>query len=158
VIIGFETSLIYLSDEKAIFALAQWLQWRETTLERSSVGADLDVVGSRLERNRTEKWWQKFDILKQEIIANLSDDEIVDLEVLFRIGRGPAFGEHYEELLIEVIQVYRLIKSRSERAHCTMIRLNLLENIVKGCRIVGRPTLAAKLQALVNDERPYSNE
>ena len=150
-LVGIETNLTYLSDDTAIYALEQWANANpERALEADGLGLDYferdwDKVAEQHHIART---------LDEAIIANLSDEELSDLEVLFYIGRGPEFGEHYEVMLARTVKKHRLAKSRWEGVHHIMSKASLLENVVKGSKIVGRPTLAAKLRVLRGAPRP----
>ena len=97
-LVGIETPLTYLTDKKAVFALEQWVK---ANPERAYNPDDLG----------TDYFNRNFDLLEADrrvtrelidvIIANLTEEEISDLEVLFYIGRGGEFGEHYSAMLAE---------------------------------------------------------
>jgi len=144
-LVGLESPLAHLSDEKALLALELW-----TKAHPDRRGHDHGVGMDYFDRN-----WEEFEehmrfarALDEAIIQNLSDDELCDLEVLFYIGRNPEFGEHYEAMLAETTGEHRVASSRWEGVHHIMSKTNLLDAVVKGSSAAGRPSLAAKLRAL----------
>ncbi|WP_422344661.1 IS110 family transposase [Parasphingorhabdus sp.] len=86
--------------------------------------------------------------LIKDIAANLSDEEISDIEVLFYVGRGGEFGEHYEAMLAETLAKHKKAKSRWESIYHIMTKTSLLNNVIAGLKSVGQPSLASKLQAM----------
>ena len=140
-LVGIETGLTYLSDDKAIFAIEQWVKAR---LERTT---DHDIFGPDYFDRDWEEDRRVTRELNDAVIANLSDEEFLDLKVLFYIGRGPEFGEFYDEMIARTVKEHQHTKSRWEGVHHIMSKTNLLECVIRGCNVVGRPTLAAKLQA-----------
>ncbi len=144
-LVGIETSLSYLSDDKAIFVMEQWAKAHPLREIKSG-----DVVIDYFERDidAFEEDRRVSRELDKAIIANVTDEEISDLEVLFYIGCGSEFGEYYDVMLAETVKRHRQAESRSAGVHHIMSKTNLLANVIRGCGIVGRPTLAAKLQAL----------
>lgn len=144
-LVGIETELTYLKDEKAVFALEQWLKANpERTIEPADAGIDY----FHRDRDKFEEYNRLAGELRETIIDGLSIEELSDLETLFYIGRGTEFGEHYDRMLTKTLGTHRLAKSRWEGVDHIMSKTNLLDNVVKGCKVAGRPTLAAKLRAL----------
>jgi len=144
-LVGIETPLTYLSDEKAVFAFEQWAK-ANPPREDSSDDLGFDYF---------DRDWEKMDEhrrLTQELIGvitdNLSDEEISDIEVVFYIGRDREFGEYYDAMLAEAIEKHKQATSRWEGIYHIMTKATLLDNVIIGLREVGRPSLAAKLQAI----------
>ncbi|WMT74475.1 branched-chain amino acid ABC transporter permease [Bradyrhizobium sp. Ash2021] len=53
-----------------------------------------------------------------------------------------------DALLAETLAKHRLAESRQEGVHHIMSKTSLLDYVIRGARIAGRPSLAAKLRAL----------
>ncbi|MHA0320309.1 hypothetical protein ACXY7D_18600 [Sphingomonas melonis] len=144
-LVGLETPLTYLTDEKAVFALERWAEAFPPQEH------DPNDLGSSYFQRDWEKVKEHRRITKElidAIIAELTDEEVADLEVLFYIGRGREFGEHYDAMLAETIAEHRLAKSRWEGVHHIMTKTSLLENVILGAAAAGRPSLAARLRAI----------
>lgn len=154
-LIGIETSLTHLSDDKAVFALAEWAKANpEKEYDPDDLGMDYfnrDWDAFRAQGEMTKA-------LIDTIGANLTDEEIADLEVLFYIGRGGEFGEYYDQMLAETVQQFKRAASRWEGIHHIMTKTSLLKNVIKGAKAAGRPSLAAKLQAIRPIKTPAAAE
>ncbi|MBJ7440601.1 MAG: hypothetical protein JHD35_16450 [Sphingopyxis sp.] len=144
-LVGLETSLTHLSDEKAIYALTRWAEANPiSTAESDGLGTNLferDWEQVREHRRVTQA-------LVENIIANLSDEDVADLATLFYIGRDRVFGEHYDAKLAGTIAEHKLAKSRWDGVYHIMTKSSLLENVISGAKAAGRPSLAAKLQEI----------
>jgi hypothetical protein len=144
-LIGLETSLKYLNDEKAVFALEQW------AIAYPLVAQHTDKLGIDYFDRDWEKVEQQHRVtngLIETIIANLSSEEISDLEVLFYLGRNNEFGEHYEVMIKNTLKQHKHTTSGWESAHHIMTKMNLLTNVILGAKAAGRPSLATKLRAI----------
>lgn len=145
-LIGIETQLTYLTDEKAVFAIEEWIKaypprvHNPEDLGTDYFDRDWDKV---VEHQRVTKE------LINAIMENLSDEELSDLEVLYYIGRGGEFGEHYDAMLADTLAKHKLAKSRWDGVYHIMTKANLVDNVIIGSRAVGRPSLADKLQAIL---------
>lgn len=147
-VVGIETPLTNLSDEKAVLALELWTKAHPVRGTEDN-GRGMDYF------NRD---WGKFEehmraarVLDEAIIEKLTDEEVCDLKVLFYIGRNPEFGEHYEKMLAETVAEHRASSSRGAGVNHIMSKTNLLDSVVQGSLAAGRPSLATKLRAL----RPF---
>lgn len=144
-LVGLETELKHLSDEKAVAVLKGW------TEAHPKQGDDSDGLGT----DYFLRDWGKFQAhaqqaheLDEAVLRLLNVEEFSDLQTLFYIGRDRVHGEHYEDNLARTIKGHRADKSLSDAVHHLMSKTNLLDAIVEGARAVGRPSLAAKLRAL----------
>ena len=143
--VGLETPLTFLTDEKAVFALERW------SIANPPHDEDSDDLGAdyfQRDREKVKDGRQVTHELIDAIIANLSDEEFVDLEVLFYMGRGREFGEHYDKMLADTLAEHRIAKSRWEGVYHIMTKTSLLENVIAGAKAAGRPSLAAELRAI----------
>ncbi|ATP17840.1 DUF3775 domain-containing protein [Sphingobium yanoikuyae] len=144
-LVGMETPLTYLSDEKAVFALEEWAK------AFPPMEPDPDDLGtSYFERDwdKVKEHRRVMQMLVDAILANLSDEEVADLEVLFYIGRGGEFGEHYDAMLADAVAEHKLAKSRWEGVYHIMTKTSLLDNVIRGAAAAGRPSLATLLRTI----------
>lgn len=144
-LVGCETPLTYLTDEKAVFALRRWAEtYSPPVHDPDDLGTDYferDCEKIREHRRATTD-------LIDAVIAELTDEEVADIEVLFYIGRDREFGEHYDAMLASTVTAHRLAKSRWEGVHHLMTKTSLLENVILGAAAAGRPSLAVQLRAI----------
>jgi hypothetical protein len=85
--------------------------------------------------------------LNDAIGALLTLDELTDLEALFYTGRGSEHGEDYELALQHVKNNQRRSAPGAAVEHI-LSKTSLLENMILGGRLVGRPSLSTKLRAI----------
>ena len=143
-IIGVETQLCHLSDERALFALEHWAEAHPPfDPDKNTMG--IDVFDRDWDSFRREA--RAARSLDETIIESLQVEEISDLEALFYIGREAEFGEFYEEGYREALEKNRL-EEPFAYVHHLMSKTNLLDAVVNGCRIAGRPSLASRLRAI----------
>lgn len=144
-LVGLETPLTYLSDDKAMFALRRWADaYPPQADDPQNLGVDyFERDWAKIEEHR-----RVTHELIEAIIASLTDEEVADLKVLFYVGRGREFGEHYEMMLADTLAEHRVAQSRREGVYNIMIKTSLLENVILGAAAVGRPTLAAQLRTI----------
>ena len=143
--VGIESKLRRLSDEKAIAALELWAGAHPiTAYDAEDIGVDY------FNRN-----WADYKVkariahdLDEAIIRLLSLEELSDLEVLFYIGRDRVKGEHYDKVLEKTITEHRNTASRWEKVHHLMSKTNLLDAAIEGAATVGRPSLKVKLRGV----------
>lgn len=147
--VGLETNLSYLSDEKAGFALQQWAN---TYPEIARDSESHDLISLDNVRDEIGDYGRVTRELTQTITANFSNEELSDVEVISYIGRGQEFGEYHVEMIERVLKKYRNAATRYDNLYHIMTKANLLENVVVGARAVGRPSLAMMLRAI----RPVS--
>lgn len=147
-LIGVETPLSYLTDDKAMFALEQWAEANPVRVEDPN---DLGTDYFNRDWDKVNEHRRVMKAFIDTIADNLSDEEISDIEVLFYIGRGGEFGEHYDAMLAETLAEHKLAASRWPGIYHIMSKSNLLECVIVGARAVGRPSLAVKLRSIRPD-------
>lgn len=148
-LVGLETPLTYLTDQKAVFALERWAEAFPPQVH------DRYYLGSSYFERDWDKVKEHRRVTKElidAIIAELTDEEVADLEALFYIGRDRVFGEHYDEMVADAVAERRLAKSRWEGAYHIMTKTSLLENVILGAATAGRPSLAGRLRAIRPDD------
>jgi hypothetical protein len=146
VLVGLESPLKFLSDDKAIYALGRWCHAKDRY--KREVGAFNQISAESYNRMRAHT-----DIVKEldgSIVESLTLDEIADLETLFYMGQPQEMGEYYENTVISTADRYRESDHARAMIHHIMAKTNLMEDVVRGCEIVGRPSLARQLLELEN--------
>jgi hypothetical protein len=140
-LVAIEGSLTHLTDEKVLFAATHWLSLhplRERSFGRGAVkSSDIDFE-EVFEYARTSR------ALDDVIVANLTNEEFSELEVLYYIGRDRKFGEHYEKMLASTLSINAKAESRLSRVHAVMSKTNFLNGLAQGCKVVGRLDLSTR--------------
>lgn len=144
-LVGLETPLTYLTDEKTVSTLTLWAKINPPRVHDP---ADLGTDYFERDCEKIQEYLRVTQNLVNVIIAELTDEQVADLQVLFYIGRGREFGEHYDVMLAAAVAKQRLAQSRSEAVHHLMTKTSLLENVILGAEAAGRPSLAAQLRAI----------
>ena len=144
-LVGIETPLTYLSDEKALAAARLWADAypaREVDPEDTGTSFfDRDFEALEAHAKKTQG-------LVEAISELLDRNEFADLETLYYLGRNRDQGEHYGDNLARTARRHALAKSRWDEVHHIMTKTNLLDSIMVGAREAGRPSLAAALRAI----------
>lgn len=143
-LIGIETPLCRIEDDVAVFALERWA---EAHSPRASAAESTGVDYLHRDWEAMKRHAQASRSLEETIIVNLDVEQISHLEALFYTGRGSEFGELYEVGYRHALEKNRLEKPVAY-VHHLMSKTNLLDAVVAGCRIVGRPSLGERLRAL----------
>ena len=147
-LVGQETSLTHLSDENVILVMDEWNKLHQASKFQEENPGTENSCRIQSMSNLIEAALNP-DLVELEVVKNvlgmLSLEEIVDLEVLFDIGRGNLFGELYDDLLEKRVQSFQKEASLENIVSHLMSKTNLFECITHGCKIVGRPSLSEKL-------------
>lgn len=144
--LGLEFPLTHLTDEQAVGVVQLWSRRHPPRVD-SEGGIDY-----------FERDWDKviadqkaaFEV-NDEVLHLLSPEALADLEVIFYIGRERLFSEWYEPRLASTLKRYALEKSPQETTANLMGKMNLFKCLVRGIRILGRPSLAERLLKLRPD-------
>lgn len=142
-LLDIETPLCRIEDAKAMFALERWAE-AHPPYEPNAVSMGVDFTRDRAVMRSAAMAVRSLDAA---IIENMDVEEISDLEALFYTGRESEFGEFYEESYRIALEKNRLDRPFAY-VHHLMSKTNLLDAVVKGCVIAGRPSLAAKLRTI----------
>ena len=143
-LVGLEQTLHHLSDEKAVTVLDLWAK---ANLENQPEPDDLGTDFWNRDFARIDDFMKVRRELNGAVCSLITPDELADLETLFYVGRGPEQGEHYEW----VLQYRKDVDQSSDfeiNVDQILSKTNLLENVVIGARLLGRPSLALKLGAI----------
>lgn len=142
-LVGLESSLNYLGDEKAIQVLKLWVD--ANPLKDRDDGLGLDFFERDWEKHK--EWAEQSDRLDRAALELLTLEEFADLETLFYLGRNRTYGEHYEVLVARAIKSFGREITRAN-VHHLMSKTNLLEAVADGVERAGRPSLAGRLRGL----------
>ncbi|GEO12977.1 hypothetical protein MAE02_06730 [Microvirga aerophila] len=85
--------------------------------------------------------------LNEQVRDMLTAEELADLKALFYIGRGSEQGEHYAQVL-EHMKTLQSEPLSIDEIDSILSKTSLLENIIIGASLVGRPTLATRLREI----------
>lgn len=143
-LVGLEQTLHHLSDEKAVAVVDLWAK---ANLKEQPEPDDLVTDFWRRDFAKIHDVMKVRRELNGAVCSLITPDELADLETLFYVGRGPEQGEHYEW----VLQYRKDIHQSSDfevSVDQILSKTNLLKNVVIGARLLGRPSLALKLNAI----------
>lgn len=141
--IGLDFPLRHLTDEDLARSLAAWSE-AYPPRERPPPGVvqpyvwDREGMRAQAERRR---------VAKESILAQLEPAAIADLNAVFQIGRGGEFAEAYDEVLDQVLRTAAVDADPAGDVDYLLSKMNLLTAVVRGLQILGRPQMAARLQA-----------
>lgn len=149
ILIGIESPLIHLADDKALAITARWLvahppskDLEPRVVDAASIG--IDAIRRHGDAMRT---------LNDAALGMLSVEAFADLQAIFYIGRDRRYGEEYPDYLEETLRTHRRDDRRYERVHHIMSKTNFVDGLSDGLRRVGRPSLAAQIDALRDGAR-----
>ncbi len=144
-LVGLETPLTHLSDEKALRVAQLWADaYPEREIDPADIGTSYFDRGFEAIEAHARK--------TQDLVTAASDlldrNEFADLETLYYLGRNREPGEHYDDNLARTVRKHALAQSRWEGVSHIMTKTNLLDSIVVGAREAGRPSLSQALRAI----------
>jgi hypothetical protein len=143
--VGLETDLTHVSDDKVLAALRLW---KIAYPPKANAPDDLGTSYFERDFEKVKEHSRRTHELCEAVIALLTLEELADLEVLFYIGRDRVHGEHYDEMLAGTIEQRKGDRTRWEGAHHLMTKTSLLECVKAGAIAVGRPSLSVKIDSL----------
>ncbi|MGH1378829.1 MAG: hypothetical protein ACRBB3_08400 [Alphaproteobacteria bacterium] len=138
--LGKEFNLIHLTDEKIKLVINEW-QKLHAPKDHNDLGMDYN------ERDYEEmfEYLQKSKNVRETIAKFLSQDEAADLEALFYIGRENLFCEFYEGKLASIKKEHKANNNLAQEIGHLIEKTNLLDCIIVGLGILGKPSLADEL-------------
>ena len=142
-LVGREQPLHHLGDEKAVAVLKLWTAANPLRQEDPK---DLGMDYFNRDPEERGEHWKTDDELNNAVRALLTSDELADLETLFDIGRVPRHGENYDLVLKHMKG--NQFPSQVPNVNQILSKSSLLENVIRGARLVGRPSLAVQLRAI----------
>lgn len=147
-LVGLESTLSFLGDEKAIQVLKLWVD--ANPLKDRDDGLGLDFFERDWEKHK--EWAEQSERLDRAALELLTLEEFADLETLYYLGRDRTYGEHYEVLVTRAIKTFGRAITR-ENVHHLMSKTNLLDAVADGVEKAGRPSFARRLRELRAAER-----
>lgn len=143
-LLGIEFALKHLTDEHAGFVFKRWLILHPPKPLGSGADIGLDYSGSRdLEAAQLDSSARVEAY--EAVIKELEPEEVSDLETIFYLGRDRDYPEYYEQRLEGTMKQHRQALSSRASVHHLFSKMNLLDEVVKGVRRLGRARLAAEL-------------
>ncbi|MFA8442246.1 hypothetical protein [Yoonia sp.] len=138
-LIGIESDLIYLSDQKAEFLLQQWDKLHPPRDQSDS--AALDYFAERDWEAIAGRRATEAEVIT-DIMATLSEDEFADAETIFYLARDRRFPESYEHQLELKKAAFAARQDFRQVVHDLMSKINFRRCFVDGLRVVGRLALS----------------
>lgn len=86
--------------------------------------------------------------VNQNLIQNLSADEIADLQTIYYMGRDNSVAEHYPAILERTLKAHRLAGNPVLSVNHLMEKTNFLTSLASGLRRLGRPSLSDRLSSV----------
>lgn len=143
-IIGVEFDLAHLSDDKVLRVLELWGPiWPL----RASRAPGPILLAERMSLEAIQEAARVQTAADTALLLELGDDELADLETVYQLGRGPAYPEHYDEQLELRKNEHRVRGNRWELVHYLTGKGNLASSFARGADRLGRPSLAARIEA-----------
>ncbi|TGN97946.1 hypothetical protein [Burkholderia sp. USMB20] len=142
-LIGKETGLKYISDEKAIEAMRLWVASKPETDGGDGLG--LDYFDRDFEKYKEQGLRRKR--LFESISALLTVQEFAEIQTLYYLGRDQVLGEHHEGLLANTTSTLGETLTWEAVDHL-LSRISILDMVADGLVKAGRPSLARKLREL----------
>lgn len=142
-ILGVETGLIYLSDEKAEVLIDNWVKLHPPRSMKESIGMDYfkDRGWAEVRRDRE---------LKAKIIRwiaeGFSEEEFAEAETIFYLARDRIFSEHYEKMLERKIKEFRARGDLTLEINDLISKTNFRRCFTEGLRLVGRIGVSERLR------------
>ncbi|MBY5820007.1 hypothetical protein HFN60_30925 [Rhizobium leguminosarum] len=141
-ILGIQTTLVHLSDEKAIFLAKQWQLIHPPREADDGIGLNYFKRNFRSLLKNREHEMRALD----EILATISVDELADAETVFYLSRNRHFSEFYEEDLAEKKKEFHASSDFRMEIRDLMHKTNFLTELTSGVEKLGRLELAQALK------------
>ena len=134
-LLGIETDLLHLSDQKAEVLLAEWDRLHPPREPKSDLGIDYfrDHDWGKIKK-RMEAEAEVYSIIMKE----LSEDEFADAETIFYLARDGVFSEYYEIRVERKKAEFRARNDYRQEVHDLMSKTSFRQHFVEGLRLVGR--------------------
>lgn len=137
-LIGIETDLTHLSDDKAAWLLKQWDQLHPPRTEADDLGTDY----FKLDRAAMLQRMGDNAKVHEAITRELTEDEFADAETVYYLGRDGVFPELYEPRLESKKREFRARNNFRQEVRDLMSKTNFRRHFVEGLRSVGRINFA----------------
>lgn len=138
-LLGVESNLLYLSDDKLEWLAKQWRLMHPPRDEAGIVVSDFATVKAMLEND------DGGGELVNAIAAELTDDELADADAMFYIALNRTASEDYEKRVTAAKEKHAAQGNKFEAIDHLMSKVNFLSCIRLGAVRLGRPSLAQRL-------------
>lgn len=138
-LIGIESDLVHLSDQKAKFLLSEWDKLHPPRESGNDRGMDyfLDRDWTKINDRLTLE-----SEVRANIIRGLGEDELADAETIYYLARDGVFPELYEDSLIRKKAEFRARNDLQQEVYDLMSKTNFRRHFIEGLRILGRLRLS----------------
>jgi hypothetical protein len=140
-ILGVETGLAHLSDDKVLLVIEEWNILHPAKEE----SGDIWIVPANLGGLANHAARKKEVVMR--LMEKLTADEIADLQAIYSLGRPGAFGEDYEQRLVAAKKRQQDSGEAKRQLIDLVESLGLPRYLEIGARRTGRIELANKLAA-----------
>lgn len=141
-LLGVETDLVYLSDEKAELLVENWAKLHPPRSAQESLGIDYLKDRDWIEVRRERELRAKIILW---ITDEFSEEEFADAETIFYLGRDKMFPEHYEKMLDRKIREFRARGDLALEINDLISKTNFRRCFTEGLRLVGRLGVSERL-------------
>lgn len=142
-LLGKEFHLKCLTDEKIRFIAACWTRQhppRSPGEPRTRIWRSSDL------RDAMHRAAETFNVV-DDLLEGLTRDDLVDLHTVFYLARDKYFCESYEQLFEQHSREFAAADEILENARHILSKTNLLRELEKGLRMLGRRNMAAEILA-----------
>ncbi|MBY6137627.1 hypothetical protein KUV61_17460 [Nocardioides marinus] len=144
-IVGINSTPIHLTNEKAEFLLGKW-DTLHPPRNTDALGTDFLARVSFRELQHERQIEQQ---VINDIVSELSEEELADAETIYRLNSTRTFAEFYEERLEVQMKLYKVRADLRQQVQDLMGKTNFRRNFLGGLRMVGCVALADGLQPSV---------
>jgi len=144
-LIGLETPLAHITDEHLQLAVELWGERHPA--RHAHLGGAFSIHPRQRLREAMIESHKLARATVEKVVAELSPDEIADLETLFYVGRDRLLPEFYEACLERTKRKHALERDLRVEVNHIMEKLNFAEELNKAVNSLGRPSLGKKIEA-----------
>jgi hypothetical protein len=144
-LIGAESDLLHLSDDKIAWVIEQWRKVRPPR-EGDALHA-FDYFGDRIFEEMKEHSHAQAEVIAA-LQKHLTKDEVAELETIFYLGRDGWFPEGYDKYVTGVKRKQAVEKDSREQIAHLMEKTNFLTAVTKALSRLGRVSLSSKLAVM----------
>nr|WP_319484763.1 hypothetical protein [uncultured Cohaesibacter sp.] len=141
-LIGIESHLVHLSDQKAILLLKRWSSLHPPRDPKDDIGLDYFKRDWDMVKRDSEARSEVYNT----IMAEFSEDEFADAETIFYIGRDHLFSERYETILESKKAKFKARSDFYQEIDDLMSKTNFRSCFIQGLQKVGCLSLSKRLQ------------
>lgn len=151
-LLGKEFALKQLSDEKVRIAAECWSSIhppRDPSLPRSSMVSASEI---RLEILNAKSSYSA----GEELLAQLTTEDLVDLETIFYLSRDRYFPECYDDLYAQKQSEYAVDSNHISKASHLMSKTNFLKEVSRALALLGRRSLSSEIWSMRIDLHSFA--